>query len=466
MSADVKEASSSCDAFPSFIPAHARTSFIDIGAAAALNRVVSRTVQSAWILTFFALLSARPLLAAEQKQTSQDDYTLYELLAPETASFKITYEVSATTPGAEAFFNPIRKGSIASDEAVFDMMTGAPLKFEQVSGDKARETGLPDADLESDYIRVQLARPVPSDGGQARIRIIKTYKDEKSYRREAGNIVFERPLGIRRNAVVLPAGYQLTDCNVPSQVLAEADGRTRISFMHQPPGPAALILKAKPGALTGDAAKPRPLTDRRSWEPPPTQGPTERARLNERAHQDRDIIYYLQSPETNAFKLTHDYTETREGTDRYLNVVRTGSKVSDPSGRILDTGEAMKVELFTGAQLEKAGVDPGDDKVAPEQQVVVFRFSSVKKGQTVRLRISETYTAPESYRMEGAELVFERSLGRPRNSVVLPRGWYLTACAIPAVVRETPDGLTRLDFMNGRPDSIDVLIKAKKGSIR
>jgi len=81
-------------------------------------------------------------------------YTQYELLAPETASFKITYEVTATTPGATAFFNPIRKGSVASDEAVFDMMSDAPLKFEQVSGAQAKETGLADADPESDYIRV------------------------------------------------------------------------------------------------------------------------------------------------------------------------------------------------------------------------------------------------------------------------------------------------------------------------
>ncbi len=408
------------------------------------------------------LVAAVAAVQADEKQTSQDDYTLYELLAPDTASFKITYEVSATTPGAEAFFNPIRKGSVASDEAVFDMMTGAPLKFEQVSGQKARETGLPDADLESDYIRVQLARAVPPDGGQARIRIIKTYKDEKSYRREGESIVFDRPLGIPRNAVVLPSGFQLTDCNVPSQVLAEPDGRTRISFMHQAPGRAGLILRAKPGALIGDAARPRPPTDRRSWEPPPAQGPTERARLSERAHQDRDIVYYLLSPETNAFRLSHDYTETRAGTDRYLNVVRTGSKVSDPSGRILDTGEEMKVDVLTGAQLKEAGVDPGDEKVAPDQQVVVFRFSAVKQGHSARLRISETYTAPQSYRLEGDELVFERSLGRPRNSVVLPRGWYLTASAIPSVIRQTPDGLTRLDFVNGRPDSVDVLIKARK----
>ena len=88
----------------------------------------------------------------------------------------------------------------------------------------------------------------------------------------------------------------------------------------------------------------------------------------------------------------------------------------------------------------------------------------MKNGQSVRLRISETYTAPQSYRLDGDELVFDRSLGRPRNAVVLPHGWYLTQLSIPGVVRQTPDGLTRIDFVNGRPDSIDVLVKGRKGA--
>ena len=50
----------------------------------------------------------------------------------------------------------------------------------------------------------------------------------------------------------------------------------------------------------------------------------ERVRVSERAFQDREIVYFLKSPETHAFSLYHDYTETREGTDRYVNVVRAG----------------------------------------------------------------------------------------------------------------------------------------------
>src|SRR5437879_3128252 len=79
--------------------------------------------------------------SAAAQQTEADEYTRYELLGPETASFKIFYEVTATTPGAKVYFNPIRKGSTASDEAVFDTMTGEPLHFEVVSGEEARKIG-------------------------------------------------------------------------------------------------------------------------------------------------------------------------------------------------------------------------------------------------------------------------------------------------------------------------------------
>jgi hypothetical protein len=129
---------------------------------------------------------------------------------------------------------------------------------------------------------------------------------------------------------------------------------------------------------------------------------------------------------------------------------------------VLDTGEKMKVEVLKGAQVAAAGIDMGGQEVAPDQEVVVFRYPAVKAGQSLRLRLSETYTAPESYRVDGGDLVFERSLGRPRNSIVLPKGWYLTALSIPGVIRETPNGETRIDFVNPRPDGIDVLLKGRK----
>jgi hypothetical protein len=456
-------------------------------------------------------------------QSEADEYTRYELLAPDSARFHISYEVTATSPGAAAYFNPIRKGSAASGEAVYDRATSRPLAFEEVSGAEARQSGLADAELDVRYLRIHLPRLVPPEGG-VRLLIEKTYEDPKSYYRKAGDrIVFARPLGIRRNAVVLPAGYELVACNVPSQVLPEADGRTKVSFMHAGPDAAPLALEARrlAGAAGGAGAgapappaaaslpqglpapaspamppagssaqavrSPRPAAAAASKPslppiaPIPPVPPTAE-RLAERAHQDRTIVYLLRQPESHAFDLYHDYTETREGTDKYLNVVRKGSASSAPSARILDTGEPLRVETLRGEAVRHAGLtaaelgevaNPGGAgvagpanstgaEIAPDAEVVIAHFPPVRKGESLRLRIAETYTDPRSYRADGDRLVFDRTFGRPRNAVVLPAGWYLTASSIPATVSETADGRIRLDLVNPRPDDIAVLIEAKR----
>jgi hypothetical protein len=178
------------------------------------------------------------------RQTQADDYTRYELLEPSTRSFRILYDVTATTAGATHYFNAIRRGSEPTVHGVTDLMSGAALRWRIVEGAEARAMGMQNASAEGQYIAVELARPVPARGG-ARIRIDKTYRDTASYRASADGIVFERSLGIDRNAIVLPVGYELTGCNVPSQVAQEADGRIRVSFMNAMPSAAALVVQAR-----------------------------------------------------------------------------------------------------------------------------------------------------------------------------------------------------------------------------
>ena len=96
--------------------------------------------RTSWLCLGVALAAATAPAAAQNR--AEDEYTRYELLAPETASFRITYDVTAVTPGAKFFFNPIRKGSAVSDQSVIDLMTGAPLKFREVTGQQARDAGL------------------------------------------------------------------------------------------------------------------------------------------------------------------------------------------------------------------------------------------------------------------------------------------------------------------------------------
>lgn len=163
---------------------------------------------------------------------SSDSYTRYELLAPETHQFRIYYEVTETTPGAKFHFNPIREGSVATDESVLDAATGKPLKFEVVTGAQAKADS-PEENFSptGHYIKVYLSHPVAALG-EYRLIIWKTYKDDQSYYTEGDTIVFKRPLGIPRNSVVLPAGYEVVSSSVATQVLMESDGRLKLAFVN------------------------------------------------------------------------------------------------------------------------------------------------------------------------------------------------------------------------------------------
>jgi hypothetical protein len=184
-----------------------------------------------WILSicFVTMVQAyhsTPALAA-------DEFTLYELLPPDTNQFAIVYDVTQTREGAELFFNPIRPGSVASKERVLARATGKDLQFEVVTGKEAKTSGLVSEKTADDaqFIRVHLPGPVPK-GGQTRIRIIKTYTDAASYYLKDGQLVFERPLGIKRNVVLLPKSWELVGCASPGIVSTDADGRIRVSFLN------------------------------------------------------------------------------------------------------------------------------------------------------------------------------------------------------------------------------------------
>ncbi len=162
---------------------------------------------------------------------ASDELTVYELLAPDTHSFDIIYDMSTTVEGAPYLFNPIRRGSIATNERVIDAATGKELKFQVVSAAEAQAHGLRSKAASGEYIQVTLAHPVPRNG-EARVRIFKTYTDPASYNPDGGDLVFQRSFGIKRNVIVLPKGYELVACGAPGIVSTQADGRVRISFVN------------------------------------------------------------------------------------------------------------------------------------------------------------------------------------------------------------------------------------------
>ncbi|MHB1071151.1 MAG: hypothetical protein ACYC1W_14955, partial [Gemmatimonadaceae bacterium] len=245
---------------------------------------------------------------------------------------------------------------------------------------------------------------------------------------------------------VLPLGYELVSSIFPAQVLQEPDGRVGISFWNSTPSEAAVTMKAV------RLAAPFPAAPRRAG--------AMASRLSERAHQNREIVYFLRQPETHAFDLYHDYTESRPGVSTYVNVVRAGSTVSAPSAVNLDTGEPVPFEVLKGDAITRAGLDVSN--VTPQTEAVVFKFPPVQAGTSVRLRMSETYTDSVRYTVKDGELVWDRGFGRPSNIVVLPAGWALTNSSIPATVSTRRDGRVQLDFVNGRNDEIAVLITARR----
>jgi len=392
---------------------------------------------------------------------SEDEYTRYELLSPFTNTFRILYEVTASTPGSTYYHNTLRNGSSHFVDRVVDVTTGQLLTWNIVRGDEARRYGLETADKETEYLQVKLAHPIAKNA-EYRLLIDKTYRDAQSYYADGDRIIFERTLGIKRNSIVLPKDYELVSCNYPSQIMLEDDGRIKVSFVNR--GPAAVPLRIEGRKLSQPVSPPTKLAEPATTS---SQGRDKsKARVGftfpERAHQTREIVYFLQQPETHSFRLYHDYTETREGINNYVNVVRTGSKASNPSAINLDTGKPLKVETLVGKAIKDKGIDIGAD-YSPSAEAIVIWFSAVKKGTTTRIRIEETYTDPNRYlTADNGELVWDRSFGRVHNTVVLPEGWWLTANSIPATVFLNEQGLVSLYFLNDGPDDIDVYVKALK----
>ncbi len=184
--------------------------------------------------------------------------------------------------------------------------------------------------------------------------------------------------------------------------------------------------------------------------------------LTERAYQDREILYELQSPDSHSFRITHDYTVRKTGEKYYFNVVRAGSHVTDPESIDLDTGEKLKWEIINGKQATERKLPIGEPVKDDTEIVVTYLARPLSAGTTNRIRLKETYSDPKSYYIDGNELVWDRSFGRLRNTVVLPTGWYLTGLASPATINTLPDGRVSVYIVNPRGDDIRVYLRARK----
>jgi hypothetical protein len=179
-----------------------------------------------------------------------------------------------------------------------------------------------------------------------------------------------------------------------------------------------------------------------------------------RAEQDREIRYWLLDPDTHQFKISHDFNVIRIGQKYVHSFVRKGSMVTQSQIFDLDTGEQLKTHNVTGKDTNALGYYP---ERAPADEVVVQGElpNAIEAGQSVRIRVVETYTDP-SYKVENGELIWDRTLGRPRNEVTLPDGWMLTELSVPAIITLDAQGRVLCRFTNPRNDELHVVLKARR----
>jgi hypothetical protein len=179
-----------------------------------------------------------------------------------------------------------------------------------------------------------------------------------------------------------------------------------------------------------------------------------------RAEQDREITYWLLPPETHQFRISHDFNVTRVGQASVHSFVRKGSIVNESQIFDLDTGERLKTYNVSGKSVNALKYYPNpvaDDSVAVQADLP----HAIGPGESVRVRVIETYTDPQSYTEKNGELVWDRTLGRPRNIAILPAGWYLTGVSVPAIVSLDNEGRVVCRFTNPRNDEIHVVLKAR-----
>ena len=361
-----------------------------------------------------AVVLATASVTAQQPFYSHDNYTQYELLDPSTNQFAITYFLTERRAGATVVLNQTRSGSAGSDIAVFDPQTGKPLKFDYLTGEQLAKDGTAGRfDPAEHYIRAQLPRPVP-EGGEGRVKILKTYKDEKSYYLDGDDIVFRRSLGIARNSIVLPKGYRLASSNVAAQILTLADGRLKISFEHAHGYASDVTIRGRKGpALTSGSIR------------------------SERSFDFTKVLYDLS--DSGDVRVTREIIVSTPGSTAFVANQMAASDV-------------VVVDVDTGAKLELTAGREG--RVARLLQPITG------PGETARLRL--TGMMRNRYTVADGQFNWTTRVDEPRATFVMPPTFDVAAVSVPATVTSQQDGRVVVQIYSGAEVPLSVTIRGVK----
>ena len=308
---------------------------------------------------------------------TQDAYTEYAILEPGSESFRIRFLPEEARAGATELVNATRGGSEGSAIEVYDPRTGKPMPF-------TYEQDRNDPDTHA--IHARLPRPVP-DGGVGRALIYKTYKDPRTYMMHGDDIVWVRSLSGYRLGVLLPKGFAFISSNVAAQLSTTADGRLKLAFANPSGQSNPVTIHARRTTAT---FTPTAYTDM--------------------FFDDVTTLYELDAPESGRMRVDQRYSDYRRGETAALDTL---AYLPLENLRVVDLDTARELTRSKGGV--KLDVPIVDDK------------------QSVHLRITGSLKDP-SYKVDGADLLFERTLHGLRNTVLLPAGWDVSAVSQSATI--------------------------------
>jgi len=168
--------------------------------------------------------------------------------------------------------------------------------------------------------------------------------------------------------------------------------------------------------------------------------------------QEAYTEYQLLEPGSESFRIKFLPEETRVGATELVNATRGGSEGSGVEVYDPRTGQPLK---FT---YEQQGNDPENHAIRATLPM------PVPQGGIGRVLIFKTYKDPRTYMMNGADIVWVRSLSGYRLGVVLPKGFAFMSSNVAAQLATLPDGRLKIAFANPSGQSNPVTIHARKTS--
>ena len=339
---------------------------------------------------------------------TQESYTQYEILAPGSEQFRVSFWTDTDRAGATELVNATRAGSEGSDVEVIDPRTGLPMKFvyeERANGDHA--------------VRATLPFPVPQ-GGSGRALILKTYKDARTYKMNGTDIVWVRSLSGYRLGVVLPKGFAFVSSDVAAQLSVLPDGRLKLAFANPSGQSNPVTIHARPTMVTFRTSD-----------------------YTDMFFDDMRTLYDLGDPAAGAFTVEQTYSDSRTGATASIDALAyirlENLKVID-----LDTAKPLAVSRAGGRAMATLGVPITRDR------------------QSAHLSVQGTVN-DGSYKVDGGALLFDRTLKGLRNTVLLPAGWEVSGVSQSGTIGRTADGRAFVALINlNAENAYRVVIRANR----